>query len=149
MLELLFALRILFLLLLYGFLALIIYYVRRDLQARSQPGATPQTAVVGDVNGPRLTVVASGETGLPEGRHFQLRSITTIGRELANDIVISDGFASGRHARVERREARYWVEDLGSRNGTLLNDARLAPYDPAPLDPGDVITIGQTRLKFG
>lgn len=146
---LIFALRLLFLLLLYGFLALLIYLIWRDLQVRSQP-ATPRTPGLADApRGPRLTVIASGETGLPEGRHYPLGSITTLGRDLANDITIADTFASSRHARIEQREGRFWLEDLGSTNGTLLNGATLAPYDPVPLDPGDVIAIGQTRFKVG
>lgn len=146
---LIFALRILFLLLLYGFLVLLVYLIWRDLQARAQTAGREASAPTPAPRGPRLTVIASGENGLPEGRHYPLGSIVTLGRDLANDITLADSFASSRHARIEQREGRFWLEDLGSTNGTLLNGAPLAPYDPAPLDAGDVISIGQTRFKVG
>ncbi|MCZ7574818.1 MAG: FHA domain-containing protein [Ardenticatenaceae bacterium] len=146
---LIFALRILFLLLLYGFLGLLVYLIWRDLKARSRPAGHEASTIAQVPRGPRLTVIASGETGLPEGRQYPMGSITTLGRDLANDITIADSFASSRHARIEQREGRFWLEDLGSTNGTHLNGAQLAPYDPVPLDPGDVISIGQTRFKVG
>jgi len=146
---LLFALRILFLLLLYGFLGILVYLIWRDLQTHTVAPAQ-ELAVRSPVPGrQRLVVVGSGETGLPEGSQYPLGSITTLGRDLANDIVISDTFASSRHARIEQREGRFWIEDLGSKNGTLLNGARLAPYDPVPVHRCDIISIGQTRFKVG
>lgn len=72
--------------------------------------------------------------------------ITSIGRAPTNLIVIPDTYASSDHALIVRRGEQWWLEDLGSRNGTLLNDVRLT--ETAVVSPGDVITIGSTRLKI-
>jgi hypothetical protein len=56
---------------------------------------------------------------------------------------------SRRHARILARDDQYFVEDLGSSNGTFLNGrVRLSPQSPLQLNPGDTIRIGQTVLKF-
>ena len=45
-----------------------------------------------------------------------------IGRASESDLVVADRFLSRKHAKLSRRDDRLFVEDLGSRNGTLLND---------------------------
>jgi pSer/pThr/pTyr-binding forkhead associated (FHA) protein len=77
--------------------------------------------------------------------------VTTIGRDLSNDIVVADAYASTRHARIERQgDGRFWLEDVGSSNGTLLNGQLLRPNNPVPLDSGDVISIGKNvQFKMG
>jgi len=56
---------------------------------------------------------------------------------------------SRRHARIWREGEAYMVEDLGSVNGTVINDIiRLEPRQPRPLDSGDRIKLGETTLHF-
>jgi FHA domain/zinc-ribbon domain len=56
---------------------------------------------------------------------------------------------SRRHARITRRNGQYFIEDLGSTNGTFVNRGRrLLPGDRQPLNDGDEIIIGKTFLKF-
>lgn len=56
---------------------------------------------------------------------------------------------SRRHARIMRRDADYFVEDLGSTNGTFINRGRrLLPGDRHPLRDGDEIIVGKTFLRF-
>jgi hypothetical protein len=56
---------------------------------------------------------------------------------------------SRRHARITSRGLLFFVEDLGSANGTIINgNMRLAPQEPYLLTNGDVIQIGETALKF-
>jgi len=56
---------------------------------------------------------------------------------------------SRRHARITRRAGQYFIEDLGSTNGTFVNRGRrLLPGDRQPLNDGDEIIIGKTFLKF-
>lgn len=69
----------------------------------------------------------------------------SIGRRPDNHIVLPDTFASGRHAMIGYVNGRYFVEDLKSSNGTVLNGQRISR---APLKNGDVIYIGSQRLEF-
>ena len=56
---------------------------------------------------------------------------------------------SRRHARIMRRNGQYFVEDLGSTNGTFINRGRrLLPGDRQPLRDGDEIIVGKTFLRF-
>lgn len=56
---------------------------------------------------------------------------------------------SRRHARIMRRNEQYFIEDLGSTNGTFINRGRrLLPGDRQPLHDGDEIIVGKTFLRF-
>jgi len=88
------------------------------------------------------------DTGGPEPRRIELCEdrACTIGRAPDNCVVLSDPAASRQHCRVFFRDGGYWVEDLGSSNGTLLNDDRLDA--PRRLEVGDRITAGSSRIRF-
>ena len=70
-----------------------------------------------------------------------------VGRDLTNEIVINDPEVSRRHARLFLQGAAYFIEDLGSTNGTAVNGQVLSsPYN---LKAGDTVTIGETvNLAF-
>jgi diguanylate cyclase (GGDEF)-like protein len=68
-----------------------------------------------------------------------------IGRAPSCDIPIDHESVSRRHARVLRKGDAYWVEDLGSTNGTFVNDGRVASRD---LAQGDQLKVGRTIFKF-
>lgn len=60
-----------------------------------------------------------------------------------------DAKVSRKHARIIRRDAEYFVEDLGSTNGTFINRGRrLLPGTPQKLENGDEIIVGKTFLRF-
>jgi predicted component of type VI protein secretion system len=69
----------------------------------------------------------------------------TVGRSAENDVVISDPNVSRRHARLLREGNGFIVEDLGSTNGTVLNDA---PIDRERIEDGDELAFGQSTLRF-
>jgi ABC-type multidrug transport system ATPase subunit len=71
----------------------------------------------------------------------------TIGRAEENDMVVSSERVSRRHARIEDRYGAFWILDLGSRHGTAVGGARLGS-EPRRLASGDVIEIGDARLRF-
>jgi pSer/pThr/pTyr-binding forkhead associated (FHA) protein len=136
------ALRILLSLILYAFLGLAFWAVWRDLQA-TQAQAERQARDRAD-----LIVVTPGETDLLPGDRLPLVPVTTLGRALTNTIVLADGFTSAEHARLTRRDGRWWLEDLGSRNGTLLNELRLQPGQPVAIVEGDLLGLGNVRLRI-
>lgn len=86
--------------------------------------------------------------GAPEARVDLGGSAQGIGRSRDNPIVLTDGYASSRHAELVDRAGERCVRDLGSRNGTRLNGRALAPGVLHPLRDGDVIRIGSTDLTY-
>jgi predicted component of type VI protein secretion system len=67
-----------------------------------------------------------------------------VGRDVTNDLVISDEKVSRRHARLYSEGDQFVVEDLGSTNGTFINGARLS--GPHLLRVGEQITFGETSI---
>jgi hypothetical protein len=70
------------------------------------------------------------------------KDISTLGRDITNDIVINDPEVSRHHMRMTRGAGGYTIEDLGSTNGTFVNGQRLT--GARPLRPGDMIGLGET-----
>lgn len=69
----------------------------------------------------------------------------TIGRSPASTLVLEDEYASSRHARLVPGDGGWWIEDLGSRNGTFVDDERLT--EPRQLRPGMTVRIGRTTME--
>ena len=69
----------------------------------------------------------------------------TIGRNMKNDLQIDNLAVSNFHARIERSEDKYFIEDLMSTNGTFINAEKIAKYE---LQDGDIATIGKHSLTF-
>jgi hypothetical protein len=147
--EVLLALKIAFLVLLYLFIWRIVRTVGRDMRvpqesfilkpdAAAALGLTMQTG--------RLVVTQSPH--FEEGEEFEVDSgPLTIGRGVQNDVALEgDEFASGRHVRIDPRRDGVWVEDLGSTNGTYVNGIRIDT--PRRLATGDVVRVGETELRF-
>jgi hypothetical protein len=129
--------RLLFLALLYLFLFGIARTLLRDLRA---------AATEPDVELGRLVVVASPADEPKLGTTLALDVITTLGRDVNNAIVIDDQFASAEHAVLTFRGRTWYVEDLGSTNGTFVNGSRMEGV--APLGYGDELQLGQVRLRL-
>jgi pSer/pThr/pTyr-binding forkhead associated (FHA) protein len=138
---LLFILRIASALVLLSFLGLIAWLIYQDLKATS--------ALLSEGQRERGTLtVTQGKSDDEQvvARQHPLMPITSIGRANSNTLVIDDEYASSRHALISLRGQQWWLEDLDSRNGTLLNDNPLEA--PAVVTTGDVITIGSTHVKI-
>lgn len=91
-------------------------------------------------------LVAERGGGLDPGERFDLIGGLSIGRSAEADVRIDDRYASGVHARIFTRDRRTYVEDMGSTNGTLLNDATL--NGEAELIDGDMVRIGDTEFRY-
>lgn len=87
----------------------------------------------------RLRIVEPAER---RGETFVLSDELTVGRGGGCGIVLDDSFVSQVHARVFRRDGDVYVEDLGSRNGTLVNGRPVTGAQP--LRDGDKVQFGQT-----
>jgi hypothetical protein len=150
--EVLLVLKIAFLVLLYTFIWRIVRTASRDLRLPQESFVLAPSAAAGvqasrpGLRTGRLVVVKSAD--LERGEDFQLNSAQlTIGRGNQNDIaIVTDEYASARHARFEPRQDGVWVQDLGSTNGTYLNGTRLDR--PRRLTTGDIVRIGETDLRY-
>ena len=82
----------------------------------------------------------------PPDKFTVTRLRTTIGRSARSDICIPDAFASRLHAEIRQEGDAYWLQDLGSANGTRYNNAAVTM--PIPLISGGEIQIGETVIIF-
>jgi len=104
-------------------------------------------AVEGVVYGTDCLVIIHRRDGLPLTKRIDLsRPIMRIGRDTNNDIVLEDTEVSRRHARLEARGRSWVLMDVGSTNGTFLNDRELDSC--VKLRGGDRLKIGSQIFKF-
>ena len=150
----------------FGFLALlwilvftIVGVIRRDLFASGKSGRL--------VAAPRGVGAAAGATARPtakvkRGKTAHQLVVTagqlagtritlgeapiTIGRAEDSTLVITDDYASARHARLVPRAGQWFIEDMGSTNGTYLDRAKVSGPTPVPL--GVPIRIGRTSVEL-
>jgi pSer/pThr/pTyr-binding forkhead associated (FHA) protein len=124
---------------------------RQPARAATAPTATPPPAPApkGRSRGrqssaPRTLVVTQGAL---TGTSLPLREAgTVIGRNPECALVLDDDFASGRHARIFSRDGAWFVEDLGSTNGTFLGAERLT--GPVRVEAGTTMRIGKTVIEL-
>ena len=91
----------------------------------------------------------STNAGTPGASRFELsESETSIGRHPDCHIVVDAGAVSRFHAKVVRDNDEFSVLDLGSRNGTFLNGAQLAPNAPKKMLTSSEIKFGTAKLSF-
>jgi pSer/pThr/pTyr-binding forkhead associated (FHA) protein len=133
----LWAVRLLFLGLLYLFLFRLIRVLLRDLRAAAREST----------DRPGRLVVLESPAGEPAvGRSLGLDVITTLGRDVNNAIVVEDPFASAEHAVLTYRGRNWYLEDLESTNGSYVNGHPVSGV--AALGYGDEVQIGQVRLRL-
>jgi hypothetical protein len=126
--------------LLLGFLGVIAWFIYQDIQL-----ATMQSGHVTKPQG-AMRVLSSETDAVEDGYIFSLSMVTSIGRASVNGIMVDDEFTSSRHALVTWSGEQWMVEDVGSRNGTLLNDL---PVDgQTVIVSGDILTVGRTRFRL-
>jgi hypothetical protein len=154
------ALKFGFLIVLYLFLMWVAWSATRDL--RRGRGGVAEHVPIAPVDATGMYDAAAG-LGDPElddapphllvqrapghepGSAYDIAHGATLGRGDV-EIHLEDPFASSRHARIFREGHVYVLEDLGSTNGTYLNNEPLR--GPAPLHPGDRIRIGDSEFSY-
>lgn len=130
--------RILFLIGLYVFIFYIVLLLTRDLRARS---VSPEETAPGE-----LVIVEPAESGLQANDAFPLTSETLLGRTSENTIQLPDSTVSGRHGRLVHGREGWTIEDLGSRNGILVNGQPVK--SKARVKYGDVMSLGGVSVKL-
>jgi hypothetical protein len=142
------ALKFGFLAVLYLFLLWVTRMALRDLRGTASPGFETgyHEVLHGEDAGTDAWLIVDEGGGLKKGERFDLFGGISLGRSPDADLRLDDRYASGIHARVFNRGGGYFVEDMNSTNGTLLNSREL--HGEAELSPGDKIRIGDTEFTF-
>jgi len=106
------------------------------------PGSSDNASIrLGDVRGHGVLVIRSGDM---TGSRFTLsKDVTLIGRHPESDILLDDITVSRRHAEVIKTASALIVRDLGSLNGTYVNQTRV---DEFALKHGDELQVGKFRM---
>jgi hypothetical protein len=142
----------------YGLLALLFLFIWRSMRwavrglavqpppgrAAGRKGKGGTAATEPEIPPGPSSVVVYAEGAKP--RTVPLLASTVVGRAPECDLLIDDTYASQQHARVFGKNGAWYVEDLGSTNGTFVNDQKLAA--PAMVQPGDRIRVGTTVLEL-
>ncbi len=129
-----FILRILAAIALFGFLGWALYTLWRDLRFQSEMVTTRKIP-------PISLSLASGSE---DTRKTFTSTEVVIGRDSTSDFPLADETVSARHAKLSYRYLQWWVEDMQSTNGTFLNDERVET--PTIIINGDEIRIGQIPI---
>jgi hypothetical protein len=127
-------LRFLAALVLYLFLAGILVMIWREIRAMAKVETAFPAA--------RLVVLEGPEPG----ETFALGEVNVLGRAAENAVRVVDETVSAYHARMWYQSGQWWLEDLGSRNGTRVNE--VAVDRPLVLTYGDHVTLGRVCLEL-
>ncbi len=100
------------------------------------------------IRGPETYPLLEVQSGPKQGAWYTLvqQKETSIGRANVNSIVFEDNSVSRSHATLHQLEEKYFIKDVGSRNGTFVNDKKI--QDDFLLKHGDRIKVGIYVLKF-
>ncbi len=127
-------LRVLMALTLYAFLALILVALWRDVGSVTDRGTNvPETYL-------------TEEEPSEDRRPTRLAALNLIGRAADCTIRLADDTVSAHHARLSYQGNQWWLEDLGSKNGTMVNDFPIE--GPIILTDGDRISLGNVKVNL-
>ena len=132
--ELLLLLRIVIAIALYAFLALILLTLWRDMRTREVETISLPVAHL-------LTITGEGLEPA-----YKLEEVNLLGRASDNTLPLVEATISAYHARISCRNGTWWLEDLGSRNGTVIND--IPVIEPTIITYGDDIHFGSVIVRF-
>lgn len=99
------------------------------------------------INGRPILARMTVKTGLLDGRSYRFhQDVSTVGRTNGNDLILADQSVSRRHARLWFTDGYWYLENLSSSNGTLVNNVRI--FQSVVLNDGDVINFGDEVVVF-
>ena len=91
----------------------------------------------------RLRVLQNGGgSGLSSGMVIPLQPETSVGANRSNNLVIRDPYVSRQHARLRWDGLNWWIQDLGSRNGTFVNEQRCPAHQELKVPFGARLRMG-------
>lgn len=125
-------LRVLMALALYAFLALILVALWRDLRSVTDRGT----------NVPETYLIEEEPSG--DSLNTRIGALNLIGRAVDCTIRLTDETVSAHHARLSYQGKHWWLEDLGSKNGTMVNDFSIE--GPIIVTDGDCISLGNVKV---
>ena len=131
--------------LVYLILIIVVFSVRREMAYRT----TRQEHPVSVAAAGRLKVINAGSDSrnLP-GSLLPLKPETRLGAQTDNDLILSDQFVSKHHARLRWDGAVWWIEDLGSSNGTMVNGHLCLAWNPQPIQSGASLQLGDMVFEL-
>ena len=135
--EVFLALRLLLGASLFAFLGYVLWLLWADLRTQAEILASRKV--------PPVRLIIEYPEAIPALLNFNVAEIT-LGRDPACECSLHDETVSTHHARLVYHHAQWWLEDLGSKNGTRLNDELLT--GPTVVISGDKIQCGHTPLKI-
>lgn len=142
--TLLFAGKWLFITLIYLVLFMVVVVVRREMGLRLTGELQTPVVAAG-----RLKIIKGGTD--PHARHGTILALpneATLGSDRENNLVLTDQFVSGRHARLRWDGATWWLEDLGSKNGTFINARQCPPHREQPVPFGATLLLGDMAFEL-
>lgn len=135
--------RVLFAASLLGFLYLVIRTTLKELQ---QPEPLPVRSRTVQSRAELLTMPGEAGSLVQEGLVFEIQGVSTVGRAQTAHVRLDDVSVSAQHALIRPDDGQWMIEDLGSRNGTLVNGRRVDR--PTELSCGDEVQLGRVRLRL-
>lgn len=139
-------LRIAFIFLVYFFLYQVARVSIRELMAIGTATATQGN---GQPSMPKpasaLELIEPADSSYAPGMTFPLDHYTTVGRHSDSSLEIDDSFVSGSHAEIMYDQGSWWLQDLNSTNGTLVNSQQVRSR--IRLADGDIVQFGRVRFR--
>lgn len=134
-------LRYVFIILIYLFIFSILRLMYLDVKSMTSGGASLDEAYLKVVN--RLDSL-----NFKMQEYYVIEGDISLGRSSRNDVVIKDKFVSKNHLLIREKNQRYYLEDLGSANGTFLNGVKIDPNELIELQSNDKIGVGFIQFIF-
>ena len=134
-------LRYVFIILIYLFIFSILRLMYLDVKSMTSGGGSLDEAYLKVVN--RLDSL-----NFKMKEYYVIEGDISLGRSSRNDVVIKDKFVSKNHLLIREKNQRYYLEDLGSANGTFLNGVKIDPNELIELQNNDKIGVGFIQFIF-
>jgi hypothetical protein len=129
-----------------GLIYLFLFQVFRSTMRELHAAARQMSQGEGRASEVRLLVLNAAMSSLQQGEVLRLRPTTVMGRDAGNTVVVDDPHVSAKHAELLFERGQWWLRDLGSSNGTVLNGEPVRAV--MGVRAGDVIQCAGVRFRL-